>query len=123
MRCLRDPTRGGLSSTLNEIAASSKVGVELEETSIPVHEEVRGACEMLGLDPLYVANEGKLVAIVAPETAQKALLALQNHPLGKDARIIGRIISDHPRMVVMRTPFGTTRIVDMLAGDQLPRIC
>jgi hydrogenase expression/formation protein HypE len=123
VRCLRDPTRGGLSSTLNEIAASSKVGIELEETSIPVHEEVRGACEMLGLDPLYVANEGKLVAIVAPEAAQKALQALQSHPLGKDARIIGRVIADHPRMVVMRTPFGTTRIVDMLAGDQLPRIC
>jgi hydrogenase expression/formation protein HypE len=123
VRCLRDPTRGGLSSTLNEIAVSSGVGIELEETSIPVHEEVRGACEMLGLDPLYVANEGKLVAIVAAHAAQKALQALQNHPLGKDARIIGRVIAEHPRMVVMRTPFGTTRIVDMLAGDQLPRIC
>ncbi len=123
VRCLRDPTRGGLSSTLNEIAADSGVGIELEETSIPVHEEVRGACEMLGLDPLYVANEGKLVAIVAPQAAQAALQALQNHPLGKDARIIGRVIGEHPRMVVTRTPFGTTRIVDMLAGDQLPRIC
>ena len=114
VRCLRDPTRGGLSSTLNEIAASSCVGMELEETSIPVREEVRGACEMLGLDPLYVANEGKLVAIVAPDSAEAALRALQNHPLGKDARIIGRVTSEHPRMVVMRTPFGTTRIVDML---------
>jgi len=123
VRCLRDPTRGGLSSTLNEIAASSGVGMELEETSIPIHEEVRGACEMLGLDPLYVANEGKLVAIVAPTATQAALRALQNHPLGHDARIIGRVTSEHPRMVVMRTPFGTTRIVDMLAGDQLPRIC
>jgi hydrogenase expression/formation protein HypE len=123
VRCLRDPTRGGLSSTLNEIAASSGVGMELEETSIPVREEVRGACEMLGLDPLYVANEGKLVAIVAPAFAEAALRALQNHPLGKDARIIGRVTSEHPRMVVMRTPFGTTRIVDMLTGDQLPRIC
>ncbi len=123
VRCLRDPTRGGLSSTLNEIAISSTVGMELLETSIPVREEVRGACEMLGLDPLYVANEGKLVAIVAPESAEEALHALQNHPLGKDARIIGRVTSEHPRMVVMRTPFGTTRIVDMLAGDQLPRIC
>ena len=123
VRCLRDPTRGGLSSTLNEIAASSGVGMELEETSIPVREEVRGACEMLGLDPLYVANEGKLVAIVAPASAEAALRALQNHPLGKDARIIGRVTSEHPCMVVMRTPFGTTRIVDMLTGDQLPRIC
>ncbi len=123
VRCLRDPTRGGLSSTLNEIAASSAVGMELDETAIPVREEVRGACEMLGLDPLYVANEGKLVAIVASQAAQDALHALQNHPLGKDAAIIGRVTGDHRRMVVMRTPLGTTRIVDMLAGDQLPRIC
>jgi len=123
VRCLRDPTRGGLSSTLNEIAASSHVGMELDETAIPVREEVRGACEMLGLDPMYVANEGKLVAVVAPSVAQDALRALQSHSFGKDAAIIGRVISDHPRMVVMRTPFGTTRIVDMLNGDQLPRIC
>ena len=123
MRCLRDPTRGGLSSTLNEIASNSNVGMELDETAIPVREEVRGACEMLGLDPLYVANEGKLVAVVAPSAAQEALRALQSHPLGKDAAIIGRVIAEHPRMVVMRTTFGTTRIVDMLAGDQLPRIC
>jgi hydrogenase expression/formation protein HypE len=123
IRCMRDPTRGGLSSTLNEIAVSSGVGMELEETAIPVREEVRGACEMLGLDPLYVANEGKLVAIVAASAAQDALRALQGHPLGKDARIIGRVTAEHPSIVVMRTPFGTTRIVDMLAGDQLPRIC
>ena len=123
VRCLRDPTRGGLSSTLNEIAVSSGVGMEIVETSIPVREEVRGACEMLGLDPLYVANEGKLVAIVAQDSAEAALRALRNHPLGKDACIIGRVTAEHPRMVVMRTPFGTTRIVDMLAGDQLPRIC
>jgi hydrogenase expression/formation protein HypE len=123
IRCMRDPTRGGLSNTLNEIAASSRVGMELEETAIPVREEVRGACEMLGLDPLYVANEGKLVAIVAASAAQDALRGLQSHPLGKGARIIGRVTAEHPRMVAMRTPFGTTRIVDMLAGDQLPRIC
>jgi hydrogenase expression/formation protein HypE len=123
VRCLRDPTRGGLSSTLNEIASSSQVGMELDETTIPVREEVRGACEMLGLDPLYVANEGKLVAIVAPSAAQAALEALRSHPLGKDAAVIGRVTENYPRMVVMRTPFGTTRIVDMLAGDQLPRIC
>jgi hydrogenase expression/formation protein HypE len=123
VRCLRDPTRGGLSSTLNEIAASSNVGMELQETTIPVKEQVRGACEILGLDPLYVANEGKLVAIVAPQVAAQALQAMQSHPLGKDARIIGSVTTEHPSMVVMRTPFGTTRIVDMLAGDQLPRIC
>lgn len=123
VRCLRDPTRGGLSSTLNEIAGSSQAGMELTETAIPVREEVRGACEMLGLDPLYVANEGKLVAVVAAGAAQKVLEALQRHPFGKDAAIIGRVTAEHPRMVVMRTPFGTTRIVDMLAGDQLPRIC
>jgi len=123
IRCLRDPTRGGLSSTLNEIAASSRVGMELEESVIPVREEVRGACEMLGLDSLYVANEGKLVAIVAPSAAQAALQALRSHPLGKDAAIIGRVTAEHPPMVVLRTPLGTTRIVDMLAGDQLPRIC
>jgi hydrogenase expression/formation protein HypE len=123
VRCLRDPTRGGLSSTLNEIAESSGVGMELDETTIPVREEVRGACEMLGLDPLYVANEGKLVAIVAREAAEPALAALQGHPLGKEARIIGRVTREHPRLVVMCTSLGTTRIVDMLAGDQLPRIC
>jgi len=123
VRCMRDPTRGGLSSTLNEIAGSSHVGIELEDASIPVREEVRGACEMLGLDPLYVANEGKLVAIVAPEAADRALSALRSHPLGAEAQIIGRVTKEHPRMVVARTTFGTTRIVDMLAGDQLPRIC
>jgi hydrogenase expression/formation protein HypE len=123
VRCLRDPTRGGLSSTLNEIAGSSRVGMELDETSIPVREEVRGACEMLGLDPLYIANEGKLVAIVAAEVAERALGALRSHELGRAAQIIGRVTEAHPRMVVMRTVFGTTRIVDMLAGDQLPRIC
>jgi len=123
VRSLRDPTRGGLSSTLNEISAASNVGMELNETAIPVREEVRGACEMLGLDPMYVANEGKLVAVVAAPAAQAALQALREHPLGKDAAIIGHVTHDHPRMVVMRTSLGTTRIVDMLAGDQLPRIC
>jgi len=97
--------------------------MELTETAIPVREEVRGACEMLGLDPMYVANEGKLVAVVAASVAQTALRALQTHPLGKDAALIGHVTHDHPRLVVMRTSLGTTRIVDMLAGDQLPRIC
>jgi hydrogenase expression/formation protein HypE len=123
IRCLRDPTRGGLSSTLNEIAARSRVGMMLEERAIPVREEVRGACEMLGLDPLYVANEGKLVAIVAPDAAHPLLEAMQCHPLGQNAQIIGTVTAEDRGLVVMRTTLGTTRIVDMLAGDQLPRIC
>jgi hydrogenase expression/formation protein HypE len=123
IRCLRDPTRGGLSSTMNEIAAQSRIGITLEEHSIPVREEVMGACELLGLDPLYVANEGKLVAIVAPEGAEEILAAMQGHPLGREARIIGAVSEAQPGMVTMRTVLGTTRIVDMLSGDQLPRIC
>ncbi len=122
-RCFRDPTRGGLSSTLNEIAAQSHVGIEIEEREIPLREEVRGACEMLGLDPLYVANEGKLVAIVEPGMAEPVLDAVRRHPLGRDARLIGTVTASHSGLVTMRTLFGTTRIVDMLAGDQLPRIC
>ena len=123
IRCMRDPTRGGVSSALNEIAATSKVGIELVERAIPVREEVRGACEMLGLDPLYVANEGKLIAIVAPEAAQEVLAAMRQNPLGKNAQIIGKVCDAHPGLVTMRTDLGTSRIVDMLAGDQLPRIC
>jgi hydrogenase expression/formation protein HypE len=120
---MRDPTRGGLSSALNEIAAQAKVGIEIDERAIPVREEVKGACELLGLDPLYVANEGKLVAIVAPEAAEDVLAAMRGHPLGKDAGIIGTVNAAHPRFVTMRTMIGPTRVVDMLAGDQLPRIC
>lgn len=123
VRCMRDPTRGGLSSALNEIAAQSGVGMELDECTIPVSEAVKGACELLGLDPLYVANEGKLVSIVAPEAAEKALAALRSHPLGRDAQIIGRVTESHAGLVLLRTVLGTTRIVDMLSGDQLPRIC
>jgi len=123
IRCLRDPTRGGLASSLNEIAERSGVGMELTEAQIPIREEVRAACEMLGLDPLYVANEGKLVAIVASDAAAAILHAMQEHPLGRDARLIGTVTGDHRGLVTARTPFGTTRIVDMLAGDQLPRIC
>jgi hydrogenase expression/formation protein HypE len=123
IRCLRDPTRGGLSSTLNEIATASKVGMMLEEDAIPIREEVRGACEMLGLDPLYVANEGKLVAIVAPEAADAVLDAMRRHPLGRRAAIIGTVTEAHPGLVALRTAFGTTRVVDMLSGGQLPRIC
>jgi len=123
IRCMRDLTRGGVSSTLNEIAEQSRVGMELEERAIPVREEVRGACELLGLDPLYVANEGKLIAIVAPEVASTMLDAMRRHPLGSEAQIIGTVKKENPGLVTMRTPLGTTRIVDMLAGDQLPRIC
>ncbi len=123
IRCMRDPTRGGLSSALNEIAASSRVGMTLDERAIPLREEVRGACEMLGLDPLYVANEGKLVAIVAPDAAEIVLAAMRRHPLGRQSQIIGTVTGDDPGLVTMRTPLGTTRIVDMLSGDQLPRIC
>jgi hydrogenase expression/formation protein HypE len=123
IRCLRDPTRGGVSSALNEIAAQSRVGMLLEEETIPVREAVRGACEMLGLDPLYVANEGKLLAIVDPSAADKLLAAMRANPLGRDARRIGTVTKSDPGWVTMRTVLGTTRIVDMLAGDQLPRIC
>ena len=123
LRCMRDPTRGGLSSALNEIAAQSRVGIELDEQAILVREEVGGACELLGLDPLYVANEGKLVAIVAPDQADAVLKAMRQHRLGGQSRIIGTVKESSSALVTMRTALGTTRIVDMLAGDQLPRIC
>ena len=123
IRCMRDPTRGGVSSTLNEIAQQSRVAIQLEESSIPIREEVRGACELLGLDPLYVANEGKLIAIVAPEAANTVLQAMRGHQFGTEAQMIGTVSEGPAGLVTMRTPLGTTRIVDMLAGDQLPRIC
>ena len=120
---LRDPTRGGVASATNEIAASARVGLRLEEAAIPVAEQVRGACEILGLDPLYVANEGKCLAIVAPEAAERALEVLRAHPLGREAAIIGEVVADHPGRVMMRSRVGGTRVVDMLSGEQLPRIC
>ena len=123
IRCMRDPTRGGLSSALNEIAEQSKVGIQIEEPAIPIREEVRGACEMLGLDPLYVANEGKLIAIVEAGAAEPILQAMRRHPLGRESRLIGTVTERSPGTVIMRTALGTSRIVDMLAGDQLPRIC
>jgi hydrogenase expression/formation protein HypE len=123
IRCMRDPTRGGLSSSLNEIAQQSHVGISIEEAAIPIREEVRGACEMLGLDPLYVANEGKMIAIVDPSVADDLVAAMQRHPVGREARRIGVVTQANPGWVTMRTPFGTTRVVDMLPGDQLPRIC
>ncbi len=123
IRCLRDPTRGGVSSTLNEIAEQSRVGIHLEESAIPIREEIRGACEMLGLDPLYVANEGKLIAMVAPEAADPVLNAMRADPLGQNARIIGTVVESSSPIVTIRNSLGTSRCVDMLAGDQLPRIC
>jgi hydrogenase expression/formation protein HypE len=123
IHCLRDPTRGGISSTLNEIAQASKVGMELDEARIPIGDEVRGACELLGLDPLYVANEGKFIAIVTAEDADVVLARLKNHPLGKEAEVIGEVVADHPGVVLLRSPMGGKRVVQMLAGEQLPRIC
>ena len=120
---LRDPTRGGVASALNEIAAAAGVGVALEEGLVPVPDAVAGACEMLGLDPMYVANEGIFVAFVAAASATRALSVLRQHPLGRDAAIVGRAVPDHPGMVVLRTALGGTRVVDLLPGDQLPRIC
>jgi len=123
IRCLRDPTRGGLATTLNELARQSKVGMRIEETAIPVKAEVKGACELLGLDPLYIANEGKLVCIAAAEDAGRLLAIMQKHPLAQNAAIIGTVCKDAQHMVVMQTAFGGNRVVDWLAGEQLPRIC
>jgi len=123
IHCLRDPTRGGLATALNEVAVSSGVGIEIEERSIPVRDAVRAACELLGLDPLYVANEGKLVAFVAPTVADLVLDVMRAHEYGHEAEIIGRVTSEHPGRVVLRTPLGARRVVDMLLGEQLPRIC
>jgi hydrogenase expression/formation protein HypE len=120
---LRDPTRGGISSALVEIAQSAGVGVLLDEAAIPISEEVKGACEILGLDPLYVANEGKLLAVVPPEEADAVLAALRRHPLGEHAAIIGEVTPDHRGFVLMKTRIGGSRVVDMLSGEQLPRIC
>jgi hydrogenase expression/formation protein HypE len=120
---MRDPTRGGVATTLNEIAARSGVGMLLQETTIPVRESVRGACELLGLDPLYVANEGKLLAIVAPTAADAVLSRMREHPLGRDAAIIGEVVAEHAPMVRMKTSVGGTRILDVMFGEQLPRIC
>jgi hydrogenase expression/formation protein HypE len=122
-RCMRDPTRGGLSSAVNELAAASRIGVELDEAAIPLRPEVRGACEMLGLDPLYVANEGKLIAVVPPQDAGRVLDAMRSDPLGKDAALIGTVVADHPGMVLLRSRVGGERVVTLLAGEQLPRIC
>jgi hydrogenase expression/formation protein HypE len=123
IHCLRDPTRGGLASALNEIARTAKLGVLIEEKKILIREAVYGACEILGLDPLYVANEGVLIAFVAPTDAGAVLEAMQGHPLGKSAAMIGRVVADHPGTVLLKSQIGGTRVVDMLPGEQLPRIC
>jgi len=123
IHCLRDPTRGGLATTLNEFARQSAVGISIDEALIPVKPEVQAACELLGLDPLYVANEGKLVCICAAEDAQALLAAMRRHPLGQQASIIGHVSDDPQQFVQMRTAFGGSRIVDWLSGEQLPRIC
>jgi hydrogenase expression/formation protein HypE len=123
IRWLRDPTRGGLATTLNELAESADATVVLAEAALPVRPAVAGACEILGIDPLYVANEGKLVAVVAPEAADAALAALRAHPLGREAALVGEIRADPEPLVLLDTALGGTRIVDMLVGDPLPRIC
>ncbi len=123
IHCLRDPTRGGLSSTLNELARQSGVGIWVEENRVPVKEEVRGACELLGLEPWILANEGKLVAIVPEDAAPGILRAMKDHPLGREAAIIGEVREEPRGKVVLRTPIGSTRLLDMMVGEPLPRIC
>jgi hydrogenase expression/formation protein HypE len=123
VHCLKDPTRGGVATTLNEVALASEVSIALDEHAIPVRAGVRGACEILGLDPLTIANEGKLLAIVAPEAADAALAAMRAHPLGREAALIGEVRAEPAAMVFLRTDIGGTRVLDMLVGDPLPRIC
>jgi hydrogenase expression/formation protein HypE len=123
LRCLRDPTRGGLATTLNELARQSGVGMLIREADLPVREEVRAACELLGLDPLYVANEGKLVAICPAERAEALLAVMRAHPLGRDAALIGEVRADDNGFIQMQTNLGGSRVVDWLSGEQLPRIC
>jgi len=123
VHAMRDPTRGGLASTLNEIALASGVGIEIDEARLPVRPEVQSACELLGLDPVYVANEGKVVFFVAPEMAEAVLAVLTAHPLGREAAKIGRVTAEHPRMLVARTAMGSNRVIPIQIGEQLPRIC
>ena len=123
IHCLRDATRGGLSAVLNELASASQVGIEFEERAVPVHPAVNAACEMLGLDPFYIANEGKLVAIVPEAQAEKVLAAMKANQFGKEAALIGRVVAEHPGLVVAKTAIGGSRVVDLPAGELLPRIC
>ena len=123
VHAMRDPTRGGLASTLNEIAQASDIGVAIDEAKLPVRFEVQSACELLGLDPVYVANEGKAVFFVAPEAAHQVLEVLDAHPLGREAARIGHVTSEHKRMLVARTAMGANRVIPTMIGEQLPRIC
>ena len=123
VHAMRDPTRGGLAAALNEFAHSSQVTIRIKQDLIPVRKEVSGACEILGLDPLYVANEGKMIVCVAKSSADKVLKAMKEHPLGKESAIIGDVKKDKAGLVTMQTPIGAWRIVDTLVGEQLPRIC
>ncbi|MGD9620411.1 MAG: hydrogenase expression/formation protein HypE [Mycolicibacterium sp.] len=123
IHALRDPTRGGVGATLNEIAKAAGIGIALDERALPIPAEVRDACGLLGLDPLYVANEGKLIAFVAPEDADRVLSAMRDHPHGGHAAVVGSCVAEHPGLVVARTGLGGTRVVDMPIGEQLPRIC
>ena len=123
VHCLKDPTRGGVATALNEMALGSEVSIALDENAVPVHPEVRGACEILGLDPLTIANEGKLLAIVAPEVEEKVLAAMRAHPLGREAVVIGTVQAEPAGLVFLRTDIGGMRVLDMLVGDPLPRIC
>ncbi|WP_240928392.1 hydrogenase expression/formation protein HypE [Thalassoroseus pseudoceratinae] len=120
---MRDPTRGGVAAVLNELVSAVNLGVKIEETALPVRPEVRAACEMLGMDPLYVANEGKLIAVVPPDQTDRLLNTMREHPLGANAAILGEVTTDHPGIVVMKSVIGGERIVTMPAGEQLPRIC
>jgi hydrogenase expression/formation protein HypE len=123
VHAMRDPTRGGLASTLNEIATASNIGIHIDEAKVPVRSEVQSACELLGLDPVYVANEGKAVFFVAPEAAERALEVLRRHPLGREAARVGVVTAQHPRMLVARTAMGANRVIATQVGEQLPRIC
>ncbi len=123
VHCLRDPTRGGVATALNELAQQSSIGIVLDERAIAINEPVRGVCELLGLDPLYVANEGKMLAIVAGADAEQVLATMRRHPESREARVVGEVVEDPARLVVLKTSVGGRRIVDMLQGEQLPRIC
>jgi hydrogenase expression/formation protein HypE len=120
---MRDPTRGGLAATLVEIASRQHLGIEVDETSIPIRDTVRGACEILGLDPLLVANEGKLIAFVPEQQAAQVIAAMRRHPLGHEANLIGRVTEEHQDFVILRTPVGGDRVLDLPFGEALPRIC
>jgi hydrogenase expression/formation protein HypE len=123
LHCLRDPTRGGLATALNELALDGGVGLEIDERAVPIHEGVAGACELLGLDPYYVACEGRLIAVVPESHAARALEVLRCAPGAADACAIGRVVADHPGVTVLSTKLGPTRLLDLLSGEQLPRIC